>query len=255
VSTAFAANLSPLFGIAMEYPPLWSLAVEEHFYTVWPALVRRLTTRTIALTAVALVLASPAIRAWAFSHHYRSGIYFYSWFNIDGLATGALLAVLARHGRRVVWTATIAFVAVAVVLLTAAFMVHADITTRETLAGAALQSTILYLSYGALVSLVLLAGSSRLRGFVRIALLQWLGYISYGLYLVHVACFGLFDQIKSRIGVAGPPYGVGFVLLRFAVGGGIAIGIAALSRRYYEGYFLSLKSALTSEPESPAKIS
>ena len=57
------------------------------------------------------------------------------------------------------------------------------------------------------------------------------------------------------MGPAVAPYGVAFIFLRFAIGGGIAIGIAALSRRYYEGYFLSLKTALTSESEPPAKKS
>lgn len=252
VSIGFAANLSPLLGITMEYPPLWSLAVEEHFYAVWPALVRRLSTRAIASIAVLIVLAGPVARGWAFSHGDTRGIYFYSWFNLDGLAAGALLAVIARHGRRALSIAATSLVSLAAVLSGAAGIAHAGITTRSTLAGAAFQSTLLYLVYGALLSIVLLAGSSRLRRFVTIAPLQWLGYISYGLYLVHVACFGLFDRMKSSISTAQPPYGVAYVLLRFAIAGCVAIAIATVSRRYFEGYFLSLKGVLTSGASSAA---
>ena len=32
LSLLYLSNLTPLFGVAMSYPVLWSLAVEEHFY-------------------------------------------------------------------------------------------------------------------------------------------------------------------------------------------------------------------------------
>jgi len=43
----YCSNLSMLFGIPFQYPVLWSLAVEEHFYLIWPVIVRRLTRKTL----------------------------------------------------------------------------------------------------------------------------------------------------------------------------------------------------------------
>src|SRR5262249_14959626 len=34
LSAVYLANLTPLFGVVIAYPVLWSLAVEEHFYFV-----------------------------------------------------------------------------------------------------------------------------------------------------------------------------------------------------------------------------
>jgi hypothetical protein len=46
-SALFLANLSPFFGVTATYVVLWSLAVEEHFYFVWPMIVRHMTTRNL----------------------------------------------------------------------------------------------------------------------------------------------------------------------------------------------------------------
>lgn len=250
LSTAFAANISPLFGVPMGYAPLWSLAVEEQYYAIWPAVVRRLSVRLITVTATLIFLASPALRIWAFLHGQTGVIYYYTWFNLDGLALGALLAVIARTGRRMFRLTAVLCMVLVVILVVGATVLRADLTTRLALAGSAFQSTLLYLIYGSLVALALLAGSSSGRRFVRIAPLRWLGYISYGLYLVHVICFGLFDRITGAMSIESRPYGTAFVALRFAVAGGAAIAIAAISRRYYEDYFLSMKEALAPSPKA-----
>ena len=48
LSFLYLANVTNLFGVPGQYGALWSLAVEEHFYLVWPAVVRRLSRRAIA---------------------------------------------------------------------------------------------------------------------------------------------------------------------------------------------------------------
>ena len=49
LSAFFLANSVNFFGQALQYGPLWSLAVEEHFYLLWPSLVRKFSSSTLAL--------------------------------------------------------------------------------------------------------------------------------------------------------------------------------------------------------------
>ena len=236
-SIAFTANLSPLLGIAMQYPPLWSLAVEEHFYAFWPLIVHRLAPRTIAIASGALFLASPAIRGFAFAGGFTHNMAFYTWFNIDGLALGALLAVLARTISRRAFTITGA-ISLLCGIGGAAALIALGQWSRTSLGGSAFLLTALYSIFGGLLALSLIVGSSPRHALVRIPVLQRLGAISYGLYLVHVFCFTTFDR------VAGVPSAMTtrFVLLRFALAGGAAIVLASLSRTYFENYFLAMKN-------------
>ena len=97
VSFFYLANLSSLFGVSLYYPVLWSLAVEEHFYLIWPAVVRKLSVGSVGLCALAIVLMTPVLRGLSF--YFGHSTYFYTWFVGDGLACGALLATLVRAPR------------------------------------------------------------------------------------------------------------------------------------------------------------
>jgi peptidoglycan/LPS O-acetylase OafA/YrhL len=74
--------------------PLWSLAVEEHFYMIWPFAVRLLRRRTLVYILLSLLLLEPIARAVAsaFDRDWQF-IYFLTPFRLDGLALGSLLAL------------------------------------------------------------------------------------------------------------------------------------------------------------------
>lgn len=91
----YAANVVDLFGVQMQYGPLWSLAVEEHFYLVWPTVVKALSSTTLIVVALVLIAISPALRVWT------PGMAGVTWKNLDGLAMGAISSVIAlRYDRR-----------------------------------------------------------------------------------------------------------------------------------------------------------
>jgi peptidoglycan/LPS O-acetylase OafA/YrhL len=77
--------------------PLWSLAVEEHFYLVWPFVVRFLSRKRALALLAAILVAGPLLRM-AFSHPMPTAdlsvTYFLTPFRIDEMAFGCLLALL-----------------------------------------------------------------------------------------------------------------------------------------------------------------
>jgi peptidoglycan/LPS O-acetylase OafA/YrhL len=245
VSILFLSNFSPFFRVAMQYGPLWSLAVEEQFYLIWPSVVYRLSMRTLALLALLIVVTVPIIRGIAFSAGLAHNLYYYTWFVVDGLAAGALLAIYLRTQyatHRAVFSTGVALVAIgsAILLLGIPF----GILHRTNLIGAIFQFSPWQLIFTGGIALVLLAGVSSFKHLILIKWLRYIGKISYGLYLIHLLVFSQFDMLakyflhKDFVGTFPG------LLFRFAIVMGVSILIAALSRRYFEEYFLRLKGAI-----------
>ena len=72
--------------------------------------------------------------------------------------------------------------------------------------------------------------------------LVFFGYITYGLYLIHLLIFRLYDKLEHRFWRVLLPTDNYFwlVVLRFVCASGVAVGMAYLSRRYFENKFLAI---------------
>jgi peptidoglycan/LPS O-acetylase OafA/YrhL len=253
LSFVYLSNLTNLFGVPADYGPLWSLAVEEHYYIAWPAVVRKLNSRNLAITSVVIFVAIPLFRAVAFNYGYRAGLGWYTWFVADGLAMGSLLAVVLRTilDRKIV-------IRLCTTLLVLAFAMAGagarfGILTMNRILGAALQYTVIHIFFAGVLVLFLLVGTSSRKGWVNIAALQFFGYISYGLYLIHLLVFRIYDRVSRHFWPQLVPSDghLMLVVLRFVVAGGLAVGFAYLSRTYFEDAFLKLKDRFTHD-DSPS---
>ena len=136
LSLAYLSNLTPLFGVAIAYPVLWSLAVEEHFYFVWPAVVRKFSRHALLALSVGVIVISPVLRF--LNSHVAQGFEFndYTWNSLDGMACGAVVALLVRmwgQDRRKLLQLSCGFLAAAALL--SPFAIH----SRQTALGAAMQ--------------------------------------------------------------------------------------------------------------------
>jgi peptidoglycan/LPS O-acetylase OafA/YrhL len=77
----------------------WSLAVEEHFYLVWPALVFVLSEGALLATSIGIVSGVLLLRIVLTAAHVFSGtLYMLTPCRIDAMAVGAAVALLARRG-------------------------------------------------------------------------------------------------------------------------------------------------------------
>jgi spermidine synthase len=239
LSAVLLANSTPLLGVALQYGPLWSLAVEEHFYLLWPALIRRLSPRRLILVIAVIFTLSPLSREIGFvlAHYPQNFASLYTWSNLDGLALGASLAIWLRQP----WFRREQLSRVALPLLLgglAAFVVIAKYPSAE----AAFGSTACNLTSAGLVSCTLLAGTTHWSFVVDRPFLKFLGFISYGLYLVHLLAYRLaeilFSRWLSQLISAGWPTAA--MLLRFLAGSVLALVVAYVSRGSLEKKFLRM---------------
>ena len=257
----FLANFSRLFGAPLtEYGALWSLAVEEHFYLLWPLCVHRFRERSLQAILWALILGEPLLRLLAALVSPRIDIHYKTPFVLDFLAYGALLSMLVRS-RRIhpgnaagiakALLATGAVLAVAVVYLgtfhnTVALDALADLPFTWAACG------VLLLGLVRDHRVALQTGRTSPAG-----LLSFYGYISYGLYLIHVEVYTLAKAFVLRHFRPELLNHLGFFSFAVLLCILLATAIAFLSRRYFEAPILRLKdrfagSSLLSARPKPA---
>ena len=256
VSALFVANLASLFGVPIQYGPLWSLAVEEQFYLVWPLVARRLRPAALAGIAAAIVLLTPVARLAAFQRWGPGPLYGQTWFVADGLALGALVSIYLRSPKASRRNAR--RLAAMLILIgggSIAAGIPFGILHRTNPLGAALQLAPWHFLFAGGIVLTLVIGTSPRRHLVLSMPLRYLGRISYGLYLVHVFVIGAFDAAMARWlpGLVAWERGtVAGLTVRMVVVGAAAIGIATLSREYFEELFLRRKERFSASGRPPA---
>jgi peptidoglycan/LPS O-acetylase OafA/YrhL len=257
LSFIYLSNVTNLFGVSMDYHPLWSLAVEEHYYIVWPSVVKNLKPRLLAQFSLPICLVIPLARAVAFHYGYMLGGEWYTWFAADGLAAGSLLAIVLRSSisRKHAAAGAAILLTIAPVLMIAG--TPFGMLSRQTILGASLQITLVNVFFAGVLLLFLIVGSSPNSKLVHSSFLGFFGYISYGLYLVHPMVFRVYDKLTGKFWPwLQPSEGrFGLIVLRFAVVSIVAVSVAYISRKYYEEWFLQLKDRIAPEPATaPVKV-
>jgi peptidoglycan/LPS O-acetylase OafA/YrhL len=249
MSLAYSSNLSPLFGIGLSYPVLWSLAVEEHFYLIWPLAVRRISPTKLLWVLYGILLACPIIRL-LYHEHAAATIFVpveyahYTWNNLDGLALGAIIAILVRRhdwDRKKMFRLATLFTISSFLIAFAGYPF--GLFSRLTPMGDALQQVPWNLAFAGLLSFFLLLGSGNWKQWVTPIPMTFFGKISYGLYLCHLMVFSGYEWADRQTGFVSrfkfSPWQQ--VWLKMLVAGTAALTIAYLSRRYFEEPFLRLK--------------
>jgi peptidoglycan/LPS O-acetylase OafA/YrhL len=244
----FCANLAIPLNVAVPHGPtvLWSLAVEEHFYLVWPVVALVLKRSALVVVAAAIVLAEPALRYWGVSHGMRAdrAVYQLSWYRFDGLALGALLALWVRgpyFTRRNVWLVVVGWM---IVIGVATIALMPSVLEGRTPAASALRSTQAQAVFFAAMALTLAYPGSRIAAPLRSSIARLIATLSYCLYLVHAPIGDLYrwmlGQAKLNDAALGP---AGTLAMRALVIFTVSFAVAALSQRFLEGPFMRLRRA------------
>lgn len=230
----------------------WSLAVEEHFYLVFPFLYLLLRRRGLSGRQQMLALAGlcAAILLWRCLlifglHAPKDRVYVASDTRVDSILFGCILAV---YGNPVLDTLAVSerriktlWLPLSVVVLLVSFALHGhwyDQTIRYTIQGAALipifVAAIRYPDWGLFRAL-------------NWGWMRFLGLLSYSLYLLHpTVLYGLYQWTHWPVPVQG------------VVGLAVSLALAALIYRYVEKPCAGLRRRLSQAggsravPPSPA---
>jgi len=243
LSAIYLANVTVLFGVPMLFGVLWSLAVEEHFYLVWPLVIRNVSRCGAGVVAVAIAAGATLARVVTWKLGYDYGAH-YTWLVADALALGSVLAVLVRGP---LGTRTGVKVILLAGFLASCALVLIDVPLHHPFAGGSLHITALNLLCTGAVGATLLLGTSSWSFLVQHRTLRFFGEISYGLYLIHMLVFNIYDNLLQRFFPHLPLFKGHFdlIVIRFLTCGSIAIGLAVLSRKYFEEPFLRLKDRIS----------
>ncbi|MFY9978829.1 MAG: acyltransferase [Candidatus Sulfotelmatobacter sp.] len=243
LSLIYLANLTPLFGVGMQYAVLWSLAVEEHFYLIWPAIVRNASGRALRRICGSVIASSIGLRLLYFRQHHDCSAP-YTWLLLDGLAWGALLASWAR-GRfsRPSAMLRLALACAGGSLLAVVAFIPARITSSGSFAGAVFAQPLINCFFAGVLALTLVLGTSSYKAIFAPAALKFFSEISYGLYLVHMLAFDIVDRVLRLWGlqVSWSSGTEALIFARFIAGASLSVVLAYLSRWHFEETFLRLK--------------
>lgn len=227
---------------------LWSVAVEEQFYLLWPFCVATMQPRRAVLVALAAIPTALILRLWLFHAGAGMGAHVLMPARMDGLAIGALMAFAARSGGAVRgrslgrMLASVSPVLWLVGIYGCCVLVSASAwPNAATLLGAvtrATRYTCVAGFFAALVWAVVCAPPGNvLARALSVPSVEWLGRRSYGVYLIHfpvavtIRAFGLTQSTVPR------------TVLFVAIATTASVGLAELSWRLIERPSLSRKVA------------
>jgi len=216
----------------------WSLAIEEHFYLLWPLAIYLTSRRGAMALAGGLVFASTAARGiWLISGGSDVAAEVFTPLRMDGLALGSWLALAARSPGGLGWLVRWSRLALpaAGILAVATALLHLRLL--------GLPSALWAVACGALLVLTLAAPRPSWLGKCgNSSILQFFGKYSYAMYVVQLPLIYLLAPFITAPGLA---LFCGLAWLGQALYCAILFALttagALLSWHVFEKHFLTLK--------------
>jgi peptidoglycan/LPS O-acetylase OafA/YrhL len=179
---------------------LWSVSIEEQFYLLWPLLIQLGGGRGVIVGSVALLPISYGCIAWLAAHgaHPDPALWANTFTHVQFFAAGGLLALALRTRNFVLpWAARVA----CGLLTLAAWMAAIDyghVKSFTSIPAASACCGYLLVLIGTVSFFFVFYGMRPGEG-RGLRLLQYLGKISYGLYVFHILMIGMGERAAFHV--------------------------------------------------------
>ena len=218
---------------------LWSMAVEEQFYLLWPLVFTWIRNPKTLLWIMAIILVGfSAFRVWLWINQFP-GINYYQFFlmtRIDGICIGCMVALMQKIDAKLIGR----YLALIVLSFAGLNFLFYYINLKQ-------GNSIPYLGilgfstfsmiFGLLVYEIVNRENSLFSKLLDLSPLKFLGKISYGTYILHWPLYlllvSVIPQLTSNSFNHQLTISIAATILAFIAG--------YISFRYFESYFLALK--------------
>lgn len=225
---------------------LWSLAVEEQFYLIWPFIILLVKkARALFYFMLALLLTVVALRYFIWIYKIENFAYFnlYTFSRIDGICIGSMLALIRFFNKEGLQRAT-----PFIVFLLALFNFLFYFLNKQSEFTLPFMAVVGYTTFAVLFGLLVNEGvkeNNRVINFIfGNRLLRYFGKISYGLYVfhwpLHLLTFPFIMKWLSK-------YLEGNLMLILSASITTLAGIlvSTISYYYFESFFLGIKKRIS----------
>jgi len=229
---------------------IWSLAVEEQFYLVWPMIVLIAGRGRLAYVCVALIAQATVLRCvWSHNDVPWNQIYRLTITRYDTMAFGALAALALRSERFRAPAVRFAtpFMAVGALVFLVMAVVAGGVEWERGLIQT-FGSTAASICFVGLVVSAATRQEGALNRLCRFPLLLKLGKYSYFIYVVHDLVILQVAWIGAALEKKMPGLSVPLKLLVFVLSNVVVYYMAKLSWRFVEAPTLGLKRYFESKP-------
>jgi peptidoglycan/LPS O-acetylase OafA/YrhL len=165
----------------------WSLAVEEHFYFIWPLLIYYLNRKKIKLAVISVIGISIVARILLLENNYS--VFYFTLTRMDELALGAFLALLEQENKLVRANAK-KFLLLLIVMVIPSTVIWTIYTGQNNTVIQVLKFLLLGVSYFSLIGFITCTDKRHWsKKLLTLPAFTYTGKISYGLYVYHPLCF------------------------------------------------------------------
>jgi peptidoglycan/LPS O-acetylase OafA/YrhL len=217
--------------------PLWSVSIEEQFYLLWPLALRRLSRRHLVFAILGLLLLANGVRAYlVFSHALGAGVEYNTFGRLDAIILGILVAFVfggEAPNLSLLGRSALAGFSLSVWCITAAYAQLNEQTEVAPVLGTLIGRPLVALAAAGLLIAAIGAPAAGAKILTN-SVLNYLGRISYGLYVYHAAGLLIAGHLVRKNSIRGF---TAFALLGML----LTVMFSMISYRWLESPFLRIK--------------